>query len=366
MTRQELEEQRERLGNRSSKIIGGYVTEHLFIESFLKEAVSYSGSWWFSKTKEGRFFWFIEKRNLSELDWQIVGLLKARGQTCYLLWQTEGFWQICETDTGRTWTLEAFISQHALQRIPKVRRQVDLTEDEILQLERCIGYYRQENMLADLERSISIEDLFLNQYFYTSNIDLFVREDNGMDRMPLCLEIKFKDEFLFHGTPFFGMDCYQLETGYRLLEQAGIKIFNVILYNDSRDTSRKTTTSIFEYLKHSKSLQWKYARVSQLVKYEKYYMQSRKTTFTGTQNKSRPVYCIPMSIYADLTDIGQLSGNTGLLDAEGHPFDYDGEIRKRCPLCDSILKERNGIHGKFLGCSRYPQCRYTTQWRGGR
>lgn len=220
-------------------------------------------------------------------------------------------------------------------------------------------------MLADLERSIQIEDLFLNQYFYTSNIDLFVRPESGLDRMPVCLEIKFKDEFLYHGDPFFGMDCYQLETGYSLLERAGMKIFNVVLYNDKRDASRKTTTNIFDYLERVESLQWKYARVSRLVPYEKYFMQSRKTTFTGTQNKSRPVYCIPMGIYRNLTDMGQILQTEELLDAEGHPFDYDAENQKRCPRCDSPLREREGIHGKFLGCSGYPQCKYTRTWRGG-
>lgn len=30
-----------------------------------------------------------------------------------------------------------------------------------------------------------------------------------------------------------------------------------------------------------------------------------------------------------------------------------------CPDCGGILKERNGIRGKFLGCSNYPRCRYT-------
>ena len=32
---------------------------------------------------------------------------------------------------------------------------------------------------------------------------------------------------------------------------------------------------------------------------------------------------------------------------------------KTCPVCGGILKLRNGKFGSFLGCSSYPNCRYT-------
>lgn len=35
---------------------------------------------------------------------------------------------------------------------------------------------------------------------------------------------------------------------------------------------------------------------------------------------------------------------------------YDPNI---CPECGGVLKEKNGRFGKFIGCSRYPKCRYT-------
>ena len=37
-----------------------------------------------------------------------------------------------------------------------------------------------------------------------------------------------------------------------------------------------------------------------------------------------------------------------------------GEVKRKCPKCsegDIVL--RSSIYGKFLGCSRYPKCRYT-------
>lgn len=36
-----------------------------------------------------------------------------------------------------------------------------------------------------------------------------------------------------------------------------------------------------------------------------------------------------------------------------------GKIEKKCPKCGSDLVLRSSIYGKFLGCSKYPKCRYT-------
>ena len=32
-----------------------------------------------------------------------------------------------------------------------------------------------------------------------------------------------------------------------------------------------------------------------------------------------------------------------------------------CPLCNSALVERKGRYGRFLGCSNYPKCKFTSQ-----
>lgn len=34
---------------------------------------------------------------------------------------------------------------------------------------------------------------------------------------------------------------------------------------------------------------------------------------------------------------------------------------KRCPVCGSRMKLRNGSHGMFFGCAKYPRCTYTEQ-----
>lgn len=35
------------------------------------------------------------------------------------------------------------------------------------------------------------------------------------------------------------------------------------------------------------------------------------------------------------------------------------EIKKVCPNCGAKLKFREGKYGEFLGCSKFPSCRYT-------
>jgi len=39
-----------------------------------------------------------------------------------------------------------------------------------------------------------------------------------------------------------------------------------------------------------------------------------------------------------------------------------GQIEKSCPKCkDGKLVLRKSIYGSFLGCSKYPKCKYTEQ-----
>lgn len=355
----EFVKERARLGNRSSKIIGGYVTENLFVEQFVSKPIEYTNSWWYSKTPDGRKFWFVEKEDISELDLKISYRLSAIGQECYQLYLKENEWNIVHFVTGDEWTIESFVNDQKLQARDKKVGKLDDSEDEITQMKRCIEYYKKKNILEDIERSISIEDSFLNKYFYTSNVDLFLGVKTENDMIPICLEIKFKDEFYINEEPCFGLDRYQLDEEYSLLERAGMKIFNVVLYNDKRDKSRKTTTNVFDYLTQTNNFQWKYFRVSRLVEYQEYRMHSNKTSFDGVPMKQRTVYSVPMELYESLTDVKQILNNDKLLDREGNEVDYNKENDKRCPLCDQDLVERNGKKGKFMSCSGYPKCKYT-------
>lgn len=37
---------------------------------------------------------------------------------------------------------------------------------------------------------------------------------------------------------------------------------------------------------------------------------------------------------------------------------------RHCPLCGSELVLKEGRRGKFWGCSNFPDCRYSEDWKG--
>lgn len=37
---------------------------------------------------------------------------------------------------------------------------------------------------------------------------------------------------------------------------------------------------------------------------------------------------------------------------------------KRCPKCGGRLVLKNGYRGRFWGCSNYPECTYSEDWKG--
>lgn len=44
-------------------------------------------------------------------------------------------------------------------------------------------------------------------------------------------------------------------------------------------------------------------------------------------------------------------------------FQKPQDIGRNCPMCRGRLLIRNGKYGKFLGCSRFPDCTYTQSWK---
>ena len=344
-----------KLGKRNSKILGGYVTENLFSELFIqKNKIPYTKEWWFSKTIDRKIFWFVEKNELTPLDLKIKDILQKWGYECYQLYFIGDSWEILSLGTGNQWNVEQFVEEHKIVKVNKKNNKSDLsdcTADEINQLKRCVEYYKKYNLLEVIKKSIDIEDSFLNKYFYTSNIDLFIDMKEWNVEEPVCLEIKFKDEFMIGDRGYFGMDCYQLDQEYRILEEAGMQIFNIILYNDSRNKYRKTTTNIFDYLDQATILKWKYVKVSKQNKYKKYSMNSKKTSFTGMKDRKRSVYCIPVETVHDLLEIEEITKE---------PMEnFKNSYQVRCPECGGELRERNGKYGEFWGCRNYPRCKYT-------
>jgi DNA topoisomerase-1 len=48
--------------------------------------------------------------------------------------------------------------------------------------------------------------------------------------------------------------------------------------------------------------------------------------------------------------------------AHAPDIDLDEEIGRECPKCGNPLVIRWGRYGKFIGCSNFPECRYTEPW----
>lgn len=54
-------------------------------------------------------------------------------------------------------------------------------------------------------------------------------------------------------------------------------------------------------------------------------------------------------------------GHTVLDDVRCSSRPEDIQIHKYCPNCGAPMQFREGKYGEFLGCSKYPACRYTTK-----
>jgi len=360
----DFDKQMIKLGHRSSKIIGGYVTEYLFIDRFANtDNIVYSKDWWFSKSrKNNRKYYFVETNNLSSLDIKVATLLQKKGQECYQLYKDKDSWKVASIVNKENYTISEFLIKNSIDEIEKYNVDKTISADEMRQLKRCIEYYKKINVVTDIERSIQIEDAFLNKYFYSSNIDLIIDEKEKDHSLPICLEIKFKDEFMIDSKPVFGMDCFQIDNVYNILEWSGMKVFNVILYDSVRSKERKTTTNIMDFIDSKKVMDWKFTRISRMVQYNKYFMKANYTNFKGTEKKSRPVYYIPMEIYEELEQINQIIEGGSIRNAEGIILNYEEALSKRCPLCDSLLINRDGAHGQFFGCKNFPICRFTKKY----
>ena len=79
------DEAAEKLRSRKSKILGGGVSEKMFLDKFVIPAdLSYSKGWWLSKVgNDDRMFFFVVKDRLSAFDDTIKDILLSHGQKVY-------------------------------------------------------------------------------------------------------------------------------------------------------------------------------------------------------------------------------------------------------------------------------------------
>lgn len=328
------------LKRRTSKLIGGYVTEHLFSSTFYnKRGSRITKDWWGSieNNDSGKLHFFVVKNQLEEVDVLFADKLNSAGLDWgQIIVTDDGQWKICAN--GREISFEQYVYKHNLKsiddNIDSRRTQSDPMMDE------CIEYYRKHGLLHHIAQSIQLEDAFLNRYFWTINFDCIYA--GPYDRLYM-FEIKFKNEFSKEDRNgvrrlVFGMDTFPYDNFFKILIEAGIAVYNVVLYNDLKKNSNRTTTNIFEYLENKPAEErlWKYKRLpDSLDGYPVHHTEQSYTSFRGKNGRDQ--YCIPLKEY--------------------RPFERDAKINSwgKCPECggDMVLVEYRKGNYEFKGCKNY-------------
>lgn len=137
------DEAAEKLRSRKSKILGGGVSEKMFLDKFVIPAdLSYSKGWWLSKVgNDDRMFFFVVKDRLSAFDDTIKDILLSHGQKVYQIVCRENDFVIIAD--GETMTVEEFIRS---QRIPAADEKTVPRNTGAL-IDRCIEFYAQNGLL---------------------------------------------------------------------------------------------------------------------------------------------------------------------------------------------------------------------------
>ncbi len=291
------------LKRRPSKQIAGYITEKLFIDFYVQPSnYSYSKGWWSAVAKNKgsseRPLFIIVKNDLTELDNKVIKKLENKGFHYIQIIESDDEWSII--DSGQEYYWRDYIDIAGLK--PSSSRNAGKNDDNSAdsELNHCIEYYKNNNMLIDIAKSIVIEDNFINRYYTTTNIDLII---NGKDDEPVCLEIKFKNEFLLNNNgimePVFGTDVFQYNNVFMPFLESGISVFNIILYNDVKSKHNKNSTVIFDYLQKKgndpNQYIWLFKEIHKDETFATFSFTATNTSWSN--NNGRTVFCIPKKSY---------------------------------------------------------------------
>lgn len=334
-----IEQAKREIRTRTSKIIGGYITEQLFSEYFhaLYPDRMYSTGWWggIENSVNKKLTFFIVKSVLNDLDTRVIDKLRKNGYLCNQVIMKDDKIYICTEDV--TVLAEEYAREHDLSTNLNpngVRNEIEGDPN----LEKCIKWYERNGTLCNIATNIYIENHFLNVYYYISNIDLICE---NAERCPTYMEIKFKNEFLYtksDGTKelVFGIDELQYEKLFQAFLGAGMLVENIILYNDIKNKRNTTSTVILDFLneKDDNNYIWKSISIDPQKKYEQYQFSSSHTSWNG--NKGRTVRCIPLREYRDFGSKVD-SGQWGI-----------------CPKCGNgykVIRKYNS--NEFFGCTNY-------------
>ncbi len=342
------EEAKAIIRTRTSKIIGGYISEQLFAEVYAKKYRDrlYSKGWWggieFSYQKTMTFF--VVKNELNELDRKVIERLESQGYLWKQLVCQEDGWYV--QDYHEKLTLDSYIKARGLNQ-KQHSREIHAPTGYDRNLERCIATYEKQGRLEEIASSIYIEDHFLNKYYIISNID-FICED--ADGNPIYAEVKFKNPFqIKYGDKYrmvFGIDEFQYNILFQPFFKAGIKVANVLLVNDIKREDNKESTAIFDFLdqKQGKKMLWKYKF---LDPDEKLTSISTDRGYTGWRGKvKRTIYCVPIQEYRDFEHY--------TLPSTCKKYYPDGAWGY-CEICGSplVLRRMSGNTSEFFGCLNY-------------
>ena len=148
------------LRRRTSNILGGGVSEKMFLDSFVRpNNIPFSKGWRLSMIDD-RLFFFAVKNEFSELDNTIRQILSDHNYNVYQIIFRENDCVIADSE-GNNKTIEEFLGDLDIQTLPDR----DSTRQEGELIDRCIDFYQREGLLTEEARSIYIEDKLLNRYF---------------------------------------------------------------------------------------------------------------------------------------------------------------------------------------------------------
>lgn len=343
-----IEDARKMLRSRTSKIMGGYITEALFIELYANKHPdrAYSKGWWggIEKTNNATLTFFVVKNELNDLDYEVIRRLENSGY----LWKQVALIndELYIKDRDSEMTLEEFIVSRGMTYDRK-NNPLNCREVIDTKLENCISVYEERGLLQEIATSIYIEDLFLNHYYTISNIDLICQDEAGK---PVYAEIKFKNEFYKIANNkkqfVFGIDKFQYDYLFDAFLKSDMKVENVILYNDIKTVHNVDTTLIFDFLreKNYQNLIWKFKEIKLLDSYVEHTFKTGKTSWKG--QGERTVYCLPLTMYSDYNGytlpagLRQYypSGSWGICNVEN----CGGKL---------VIRQKNNC--EFMGCLNY-------------
>ena len=323
---------------RTSKIVGGYITEILFSRMLDRQYpdLLYSRGWWggIENAEEHKLVFFAVKETLNELDYLLINRLEAYGYEWKQVSLQNG--HIIIKDSNSTWSRDEFVKKRAIKAShdPNVDRKPRYDDPN---MDKCLQFYEKAGMLNEIATSIFIEDHFLNAFYTISNIDFICRDNKGN---PFYVEVKFKNEFkklCKDGITrlVFGIDEFQYDYLFDAFYKCGMHVTNVILYNDSKDTSNTSSTVIFDYMKNrtEEEYLWRRAVIKMDAQYERFTVYAKHTSWYS--NSSRTVYCVPLTDYSNMK-------NSCIIERRTHATGWG-----KCPKCggEKVIRrnKRTGI-----------------------